>query len=115
MKFSVLAEFNSRGADGGKQSGGKMAGIEGMLGEAVDSAVTAVLQSGVGVEGDCDAGEFLDACEEGGVKLRAELRERSAARMGCEDHARLACLRPRWRRGQELYRVRGPGLGLRVH
>jgi len=76
MEFAALTEFNPGGADGGEQSGGKLARVEGALGELAGSSILEILQCGVGVEGDGDAGELLDAREEGRVELSAELRER---------------------------------------
>ena len=51
MEFAALAEFNPGGADGGEQSGGKLARVERVLGEAAGSSILEILQCGVGVEG----------------------------------------------------------------
>lgn len=53
-----------------------MARVEGVLGQALRCAVRLVLECGVGVEGNGDAGELLDVLEEGWVQLGAEQGER---------------------------------------
>lgn len=46
-----------------------------MLGETLRWVVEPVLQSGVCMKRNCDAGKFLNAVEEGWVELNAELGE----------------------------------------
>ena len=54
-----------------------MAGIEGVLGEAIDGVVGAVLQRCAGMERHGDAGELLDSFEEGWIEQGTELGERA--------------------------------------
>ena len=97
----VGAEVDGGGAYGGEECGGELAGVEAVLVEE-DEAVVAGgecgeetsevfggescwrgadggwkgLQGGVGLEGDADAGESVEAVEEGGVEREAEVGER---------------------------------------
>jgi len=73
---AVFAEVNGGGADGGEESSGELAGVEGLLGERGDGAVGRVLEGSFSLYRDGEAGEGFDALQEGWVESDAELRER---------------------------------------
>ncbi len=76
LDFGVFAEVDGGCADGSEESGSELARVEGVLGEAEGGAVGEVLDGGVGLIGDGEAGEGLDALQEGGIERDAEARER---------------------------------------